>query len=294
VDIYPLQVFLEVYRHRNFSRAAEALHLSQPSVSAYVKRLEDELGVRLFDRVGRKTHPTAEGERLYARAGDLLRQMETLRQEFRPQEEGLSGLISIAATSLPGTYVLPPALAAFRAEHPGIFFELVIKESKAIASTIRTGEQILGVINEEPRGKDIAVLHRIEDELVLATKPGFIKPDTILPTRLFSIPLLMREEGSDSRASMEKQHLLHRVSLKMLNITAIFGSTDAVKEAVKSGLGAAILSRYAIRDEVALGLIRAVKVKGVTMRRSFFVVAHAQRTLPPSYQAFVEFLKENR
>jgi len=293
MDIYPLQVFLEVYRHRSFSRAATALHLSQPSVSAYVKRLEDELGVRLFDRVGRKTHPTADGERLFARADELLRQMETLRDEFRPREEGLAGLLSIAATSLPGTYILPSPLAAFRVEHPDIFFELVIQESKEIVSSIASGERVLGVINEKPRDKDLSVLHRIEDELVLATKPGFLDKDVILPTRLFSIPLLMREEGSDARASMEKHHLLHRVSLKMLNITAIFGSTDAVKEAVKSGLGAAILSRYAIRDEVALGLIRAVRVKGVTMRRSFFVVVHAHRTLPPSYRAFVEFLQKN-
>ena len=102
----------------------------------------------------------------------------------------------------------------------------------------------------------------------------------------------MREEGSDARKSMEKHHFLHKISLKALKVTAILGSTDSIREAVKSGLGASVLSRFAVKDDLKAGLLEEVKVRGVKMKRNVYAVKHKKRTLPPHYAAFVDFLKE--
>jgi len=292
VDVYQLEVFLAVFRNRSFSRAAEQLHLSQPAVSAHIKKLEEELGTDLFDRIGRKTVPTREGNALFHRAERIIEQVRDLPAEIRQESREISGLLTVAAASVPGSYVVPGLAAEFRKGYPRVFFEVKILTSKEITGRVLDGEILLGVVDTKPREGDLHVVHTIRDELVLAARPGLLEKKEISPLQLFKIPLLMREEGSDARESMERQHLLHRVSLKALNVTAILGSTDSVKEAVKAGLGAAILSRYVIRDELAAGLVEAVRIKGVTMRRTFSVIAHRKRTLPAPYAAFIEFLAD--
>jgi DNA-binding transcriptional LysR family regulator len=265
MDIYQLKVFLSVYRNRSFSRASEELHITQPSVSAHIKRLEEELGVRLFDRVGRKTLPTKEADLLNVRSDEIVRKLGDIKADLAGLEREVKGLLSIGAGSIPGSYILPSLAAGFRDAYPEVFFQVLIKDSSEILGMISGGELMLGLVEKDSAMAGLKTLHVIEDELVLVARPGFIGKKTITPVGLLKVPLLMREDGSDARESMQKQHLLHKVSLKALNITAILGSTDSVREAVKSGLGAAILSRH-------------------------YLLAHERRPLPSEYQAFVDFI----
>jgi len=291
VDVYQLQVFLAVYRNRSFSRAAEELHLTQPSVSTHIKRLEETLGVPLFDRIGRKTAPTKAGKLLSVRAEELLHRLEDIRREVVGQANAIKGLITMASTSIPGSYVIPALASEFKKTHPEVFFQVLIKESGEVVREIRDGEFLLGLVDEKTSDPDLICHHEIEDELILATPPGMVKEKAVSPLKLMNIPLLIREEGSEARKSMDKQHLLHKVSLKALNITAILGSTDSVREAVKAGLGAAILSKFVVRDDLRAGAVEQVRIKGVRMRRRFYLISHRKRSLPQQYRAFVSFLK---
>jgi DNA-binding transcriptional LysR family regulator len=292
LDIYQLKVFLSVYRQRSFSSAAKELHLTQPSVSIHIKRLEDELGVKLFDRVGRRTIPTREGTLLYSRAEDVVSRLQDIKTDLSTAEREVRGIISIGATTIPGSYVIPPLAAEFSRRHPEVFFQVAIDDAKRITGRVVEGELLLGIVEDGTMPRDIDRLHTFRDELVLVAAPGVVGRKTVSPLKLFTLPLLMREEGSDARASMEKQHLLHRISMKALNIKAILGSTDSLREAVKAGLGATILSRFVVRDDLKAGLVEEVRISGVRMRRDFHVICRKQRALPGHCRAFVQFLAE--
>jgi len=292
MDIYQLQVFLSVYRHKSFSLAAKELHLTQPSVSIHVKKLEEELAVKLFDRVGRKTIPTREGKVLYGRAEEILERLKDIRTDLGTSEKEVKGLLSIGATGIPGSYVVPPLAAEFTRQYPEVFFQVTINDTKTISGKVAGGDLHLGVVEDCKGTPDLDCLHTFRDEMILVAAPGFVSKKEISPLKLFTIPFLMREEGSDSRSSMERQHLLHRISLKALNVKAILGSTDSLREAVKAGLGATILSRFVVKDDLKAGLVEEVRIKGVHMKRLFHVIAHKKRALPEHYRLFVQFLAE--
>ena len=293
MDIYQLQVFQSVYRNRSFSRASEEIHITQPSVSAHIKRLEEELGVRLFDRVGRKTLPTKEADLLNIRADEIVRKLSNIKTDLAGLQREVKGLLKVGASSIPGSYILPSLAAGFRDAYPDVFFQVLIKDPAEVVGMITGGELMLGLVEKDSGISGLKTLHVIKDELVLVARPGFVGKKELTPLGLLKVPLLMREDGSDAKESMKKQHLLHKVSLKALNITAILGSTDSVREAVKSGLGAAILSRYAVRDDLRAGLVEEVRIKGIRMKRSFCLLAHKKRPLPSEYQTFVEFIAKS-
>jgi DNA-binding transcriptional LysR family regulator len=290
MDVYQLEVFASVYRNRGFSRASKELNITQPSVSAHIKKLEEELGVRLFDRVGRKTIPTKEGELLSQKAEEIIQKLKDIKTDISGHDEKPRGLIGIGASSVPGTYIVPQAASEFKKRFPDVSFSITIGDSGEITRRVLENEIILGVVDEPDKRGRVKCLHEIEDELVLVSAPGFIKKKTITPLGLLTIPLIIRDEGSDSRKSMEKQHLLHRISIKALNVAATVGSTEALKEGVKAGLGAAIISRFAVKDDLGAGLVKEAAIKGVRMKRSFYVIAHKKRSMPESYGSFVDFM----
>lgn len=292
MDVYQLKVFLSVYRHRSFTAASKELNLTQPSVSIHIKKLEEELGVKLFDKVGRKTIPTREGTLLYGRAEEIIERIRDIKSDLTSSSREIKGIISIGATSIPGSYVIPPLAAEFSKLHPDVFFQVSINESKKIADMVLDGELLIGVVDEIKDMDNLESLHRFMDELVLVASPGLIAKKEITPLGLFRLPLLMREEGSDAQRSMHRQHLLHKISLKALNVRAILGSIDSLREAVKAGLGASILSRFVVRDDLNAGRVEEIRIKGVKMKRYFYVIARKKRAISEHYLAFVRFMVE--
>lgn len=294
MDIYQLRVFLSVYRNRSFSAASAELHLTQPSVSIHIKKLEEELGVRVFDRVGRKVIPTREGDLLYDRAEELVLRLQDIKRDLALSGKAVRGNLDIGASAIPGNYVFPLLAADFTKRHPEVLFRVTIDESRKIAERVAAGELLLGAVDAvDCKGSaDLVSLHTFLDELVLVAAPGFVGRKEISPLKLFSLPLLLRDEGSDARSSMEKQHLLHRVSLKALKVKAVLGSVDALREAVKAGLGVTILSRFVVRDDLKAGLVEEIRIKGVRMSRDCHIIGNRKRTLPEHYRAFAQFLSE--
>jgi DNA-binding transcriptional LysR family regulator len=292
MDVYQLQVFSSVFKNRSFSRASEELNLTQPSVSSHIKKLEEELGVKLFDRVGRKTMPTKEAETLYNQAEEIIQKLRYIKESLSKTKEEVKGLIKIGASSTPGSYIIPPLAAEFRKAYPDVFFQVTIDDSRKLAEMIVNGELLLGVVSNSFEHEMIDHLAMIEDELVIATPPGFMRKKEINPMELLDVPFLMWGEGSEMHKSMEKGHTEKGVSLRGLNIVAVLSSTDSVKEAVKSGLGVSILSRFAIKDDLKRRNLVEVKLKGAQMRQNYYVIAHKKRTLPGLYQIFLDFLKD--
>lgn len=285
-----LQIFTAVYRTRSFTKAAEELFTSQPTVSEHMKNLEDRLGCTLFDRLGRSISPTPEADLLYPRAIEILEEMRKLETTLASAAKSVSGELMIGASTIPGAYILPSRAAAFKNEYPDVSFEISIKDSAQIIQDITLHKLYLGVVGAEAESAKLDFIPFEGDELVLAASAEAKFPALIDPEDLPKFDFLVREQGSGTGKNVEQ--FLNRlgIELRQLKIRAALGSSTAIKEAIKSGLGVAFISKMALREELHYGTVKIIQVNGLSMKRPFYVVTPRKRTLPHHYQVFKNFL----
>jgi DNA-binding transcriptional LysR family regulator len=292
MDLRQLEVFVGVYDVRSFSRAASALRLTQSTVSEHVRLLEDEVGTRLFDRLGRETVPTRAGELLYGYARRMLDLRTEARQALDQFLGQVTGTLTVGASTIPGEYVLPPMIGRFRARHPRVSITLHIADSRGIVQAVMDGHVELGVVGADPGNRILEVRALMPDELVVVVPPGHPWAGRAEATleELGREPLVVREPGSGSRQALERALEEAGSSLAAMNVIAEMGSTGAIKQAVKAGVGLSIMSRRAVEDECRLGLVGCVRLRELAVTRQFYVVTHAGRSRSPLCRAFLEFL----
>ncbi|ODA44673.1 Transcriptional regulator, LysR family [Thermodesulfovibrio sp. N1] len=280
-----------MYKNKSFSKAANQNFLTQPTVSEHIKNLETYLNCKLFDRVGKKIIPTKEADILYEHALEIIDKLQNLKENIEKIKKIPSGKILIGASTIPGTYILPSFIASFKKFYPDINIQINISDSQNVINSIFSGDILLGFVGTKINNSLIDYIPFVEDELVVAS-PNFFDKSFIDVTELLEYPFIVREEGSGTRKETEKwlNHL--GIKLENLNIVCTLGSTDAVKQAIKKGIGISILSIHAIKDEIECGKLKALRIKGNEIKRTFYIAKHQKRTLPFIYQLFYKFLKE--
>uniref|UniRef100_A0A7C4AJM0 LysR family transcriptional regulator n=1 Tax=Thermodesulfovibrio aggregans TaxID=86166 RepID=A0A7C4AJM0_9BACT len=292
MDIHQLKIFISVYKNRSFSKASKELFLTQPTISEHIKTLEEELNCKLFDRFARGIIPTKEAEVLYEHALEVTEKMVNLKDSIQKIKTTPSGNIYIGASSIPGTYILPKLVSFFKKDYPEISIQIDISDSKFVIEGLLSGKLLMGVVGTKINNSKIEYTDFMNDELVIGA-PDFIEKTVIDPSEIFEYPFIMREEGSGTRKEMEKWFNKIGIDSEKLNIVCILGSTDAVKQAIKKGLGISILSIHAVKDELECGKLKIVRIKNYEMKRIFYIATHTKRTLPFVYRTFYEFLKQN-
>ena len=288
------EVFLAVAKAGSFRAAAEAMHLSQPALSQHVAEMERELGTRLFDRLGRKVALTEAGRVLEDHAHRLFASLASAREAVADLSGLKRGSLVLGASTTPGIYVLPGIIAVFQEKYPGVALSLRIANSALIEEQIRRNELDLGVVGGHPlRLGEECVAAGLLDELVLIVPPShpWARRREIQPSLLEAERLLVREEGSATRQVTEQA--LQRAG-GHIKASMELGHTEAIKQAVMAGLGIAFVSIHAIRGEVAVGRLRAVRLKGLRIQRHFHIIHNEARTLSTSARAFIELLKTAR
>ncbi len=285
-----LQIFTAVYRTRSFTKAAEELFTSQPTISEHMKNLEDRLGCNLFDRLGRSISPTPEADLLYPKAVEILDEMHKLESGLATAARTVSGELIIGASTIPGEYLLPARAAHFKNSYPELSFEIIIKDSARIIDDISAHRIYLGVVGTELPARNLEFTPFESDELVLAASSAMEIPTKFALHDLLSYDFLTREQGSGTGRTVNHRLNQAGVDQHTIRIRATLGSSTAIKEAVKSGLGIAFISKTAIREELSQGTVKSVEVEGLSMKRSFYVVSPKKRTLPFRYQLFKESL----
>lgn len=290
MDIHHLRVFAAVYKHRSFSKAAEDLNLTQPTVSDHVRALEEELNCKLFDRLSRKIIPTREAGALIGRTVEVIEKVDGMQDLLREFKKDLSGHIIIGASTIPGTYILPGLTASFRRKHQSVLFEVVVSDSRAIIDKVAEHELLMGVVGAKLEAKQVHYEPFLDDELIAVAAESLDTKKSMSIGDLAHSPIIMREQGSGTRREFEKILEREGIDPHQLTIAGIFGSTDAIKQAVKEGMGISIISRRAVRDELKCGMIREVRISDVDMKRRFYVVTHRKRTLPHLYTLFLDYL----
>ncbi|MBF0507039.1 MAG: LysR family transcriptional regulator [Nitrospirae bacterium] len=290
MDLHHLRVFAAVFKNKSFSRASEELRLSQPTVSDHIKSLEEYLGCRLFDRLGRNIVPTNEAEALYHRACEIIEKMESIREIAGRAGGELTGELIIGASTIPGTYLLPPVMMDFKRLNPGIFFKIEIADSRETVQKILSHGLLIGIVGSKQFSHNLNYTQFVDDELVAVASPELSIKNRISLDELLSYPMICREEGSGTRKEFERYLDLHGKSFDKMNIVGYFGSTDAIKQAVKTGAALAVISRFAVAEDLKHGTLKLIRVSGDEIKRQFYVVTHRKRTLPALHTAFLAFL----
>jgi DNA-binding transcriptional LysR family regulator len=292
MDIHQLKIFASVYKNKSFTRASEELHISQPTISEHIKNLEADLSVRLFDRLGRSILPTREAEILYPKTLQLLEDLERIEDEVSAAASSIKGKIVIGASTIPGAYILPPIAYTFKQQFPEAAFEILIEDSKKITDMVLKHELLCGIVGAKMESDKLTYTPLIEDELVLVASRDMTGKKSLRPGQLPDLPLLMREMGSGTRQTLENYLKKKKISVTDLNIVATLGSTSSIKQAVKAGLGVAMLSRMAVQEELDRGTLKEITIQGMRMKRKFFMIRLKKRTLPPQYAAFCKHMKK--
>ena len=292
MDIHHLKIFVSVYKHRSFTRASEELHISQPTISEHIKNLENSLDCKLFDRLGRSIMPTAEADLLYPKTLQILDDLGSIQEEISAAGTGVKGKLIIGASTIPGTYILPRVAYSFKKLYPKVAFEIRIEDSAKITGMVLQHDLPCGIVGAKEVSDKLVYEPLFEDELVLVATKRVLAQKTVPLKKLASIPFLQRETGSGTRQTFENFLAASNITTNDFNIVATLGSTGAVKQAVKEGLGASVISRIAVLEELGHKQLQEITIPNLKMKRKFYLVRHKKRTLPPQYTAFCSHLKK--
>ena len=290
MDIHHLRVFASVFKNKSFSKASEELHLTQPTISNHIKALEDEMNCKLFDRLGRTIIPTKEAEVLYTHSLELIEKVNIIQEAIGEIKKDLTGKLIVGASTIPGVYLIPRIMSEFQKKYPAISFQILISDSRGIVESIARHDSLLGIVGAKLDNEQIRYLPFVEDELIAVASPSLIKNNQMTLKDLIKLPMVLREEGSGTRRETERLIESKGVSLKNITVAGIFGSTDAVKQAVKAGIGVSILSKFSVADELKYKILEEIKLTDTKMKRHFYIVTHKKRTLPRLYDTFLEHL----
>ena len=288
MDIHQLRIFAAVFRNRSFSRASEELYLTQPTISDHIKALEEEFGCSFFDRLGRSILPTKEAEALYGLAVEIIEKANAVKEVIGQFRKEPAGELIIGASTIPGTYLLPPVMATFQKRYPSISFQIIIADSKQIVQKVLSHELLVGIVGSKLNDSQLAYSSLIEDELIVVASPQFTRKESMTLKEVVELPMVLREEGSGTRKEIERIFSSKGLNIDSMNIAGLFGSTDSIKQAVKAGMGISILSRLSVSDELKFKILKEIKLSDVQMKRHFYVVTHKKRSLPAAYTLFLK------
>jgi DNA-binding transcriptional LysR family regulator len=293
VDLRQLEIFVKVAEFGSFSKAAATLFLTQPTVSEHIRTLEDELGVRLLDRLGRGAAVTKAGQLLLVHARRMLAISREARQAMDQFLGRMSGELLIGASTIPGEYVLPALIGRFKEKYPDISITLLIGDSQAVIDWVAEGRAELGVAGARLAHRGVDYKELMPDDLAVVVPAAHPWHGRSLITleELRSEPLLIRERGSGTRAALEAVLAEAGLDLGSFRIVGEMGSTQAIKQAVKAGVGVSVVSRRAVEDECKAGLVGCLDVKDLKVTRSFYLATHRERSRSPLAEAFRVFLE---
>ena len=294
MDLWQLNIFCKVVELKGFSKAGNAIHLSQPTISSHIKDLENHFECQLLDRLGKKAVPTKAGELLYHYARKLIALRDETEAAMAEFHGKIKGRLVIGGSTIPGGYILPKCIGAFTTVYPEVTISLIIGDTDQIIQDVLSGSSEFGIVGAKTSNKNIYQEKLIEDEmrLIVTSDHKWAKEKQITPDLIFKEPFIVRERGSGTLKSIKLSLKEKGYYSENLNIIAELGSTEAVIQGIKSKVGISILSTIAVAEELKAGTLRALSIKKLNLKRSFYLITHKQRSPSPLCNAFINFLKK--
>jgi len=283
-----LQVFEAVARQLSFSRAAAELHLTQPAVSMQVKLLEEQAGLPLFERLGKKIFLTEAGAELHQHSRIIAQQLRDADEALAARKGLSQGRLVITMVST-AKYFVPPLLARFLKQHPGVTVKLSANNREVVLKQLADNEVDFAIMGTPPQRMDAVAEAFARHPHVVIAAPGhpLAKKRRIPLARLAEETFLIREPGSGTRGLLERLFAEHRLPL---NVSMEMASNETIKQAVQAGMGVSLLSLHTIELELKTRRLAILDVQGTPIVRDWHVVRLAAKRLSPVAQAFRTFL----
>ena len=299
MDLWQLHVFVSVVEEKSFSRASQAINLSQPTVSTHIKELESHFQCRLLDRLGRTTEPTRAGRLLYQHAKKLLSMRdhaEAAMQDFLGQTRGE---LVLGASTIPAGYLLPRIMGEFSRTYPDVTLCVESGDTGQIIEMVANGRVELGLVGALTR--DPALEQAVVQEkwcsddmrLIVPADHPWAKRAAVQLEELKSQPFIGRERGSGTWRSILKSMADAGFDGQELNTRVTLGNSTAVIQAILNDVGISILSTVAVAHEVESGRLAALPVNGLDLSRYFYLTLPARRTPSPLCQTFAEVIRRD-
>jgi DNA-binding transcriptional LysR family regulator len=283
-----LSVFEAVARNLSFSRAAQELHLSQPAVSMQIKQLEENVGISLFEQLGKKIFLTEAGRELYHYSrviAQQLNEVEAVLSELKGLKRGKLK-ISVASTA---NYFAPQLLATFSQRLPTVTVSLDVTNRQALLQQLANNEMDMAIMGQPPDGLDLVAESFMDNPLVVIAPVNhpLVRKKSIPLARMQEETFLMREEGSGTRIAMERYFEAHGVRI---NTGMEMSSTEAIKQAVQAGLGLGVVSLNTVELELEAKRLKVLDVAGLPIRRHWYIVHRKDKRLSAASLAFKNFM----
>ena len=294
MDLWQLNIFCKVVELKGFSKAANTIHLSQPTISSHIKDLENHFECQLIDRLGKKAIPTKAGELLYHYARKLIALRDETEAAMAEFHGKIKGRLVIGGSTIPGGYILPKCIGAFTTVYPEVTISLIIGDTNQIIQDVLSGTPEFGIVGAETSNKNICQEKLIEDEmrLIVTRDHKWAGKKNISPDLMFKEPFIVRERGSGTLKSIKLSLKEKGYTSENLNIIAELGSTEAIIQGIKSKIGISILSTIAVAEELKAGTLKALTIKELNLKRNFYLITHKQRSPSPLCKAFINFFKK--
>jgi DNA-binding transcriptional LysR family regulator len=294
MELRHLETFLKIAELKSFTRAADELCITQPTVSKQIVDLERYFDVRLIDRTKRTVTLTKAGEILLQYALEIVNLKKDTIEAIASFRGLKKGKMTLGASTIPGIYIMPRVLSTFKARYAGINFELVISDTKDIIEKMENGFLDVGMVGAKNDTSKIDFKKLIDDTIVFIAPPD--QPATMTIAELMERPVIARERGSGTRNTLEASLAkLKEFRKRGLNIVAELSDNEAIKRAVMNGMGMAYISRIAVAGEVSAGTLREVSIKGLPeIKRSFFTITRKGKTILPQVKVLMEIIDKWR
>lgn len=294
MNLENLSTLVSIVEHGSLSAAARAKRISQPAVTKQVQRMEAELGLALLIRgPKRQTELTPAGERVLAFARDTLTGYEALERDLAAYRVVGRGTLLLAASTIPGEYVLPALLVAFRKQYPQVEVQMTVSDTSDVAARLLADEADVGVLGSSVKRPGLRLERLVGDEVVLVVPAthAFAARDQVSVEELSGQPLILREEGSGTRRSVEVALAAAGYSLPQDGVVLTLGSTQAILQAAAQGLGLGFASARAASQVSTGGRLACVRLAGVDLRRDLYLAYLSQRVGDPLVTHFLEFAR---
>ncbi|AKJ42679.1 DNA-binding transcriptional regulator YeiE [Pragia fontium] len=283
ITLRQLEIFVSVLKSGSTTQASSALSLSQSAVSAALADLEGQLNASLFDRVGKRLVVNENGRLLYPKALILLEQAQEVEQLFDKH----SGALRIGASTTIGNYMLPEILAHYRQDFPHTPLELIVGNSRDVIQAATDFRVDLGLIEGPCHSPDLISRPWLSDELVVFAAAGHpLTKGSISIEDLANAPWILRETGSGTRDVLEHSLMSHLPKARPI---LELGNSEAIKHAVRHGIGISCLSRRVVEEQLASGSLVELTIPFAPLKRTLYLIYHRQKHISASLRRFLTY-----
>ncbi len=294
MELRHIETFLKIAELKSFTRAADELCITQPTVSKQIVDLEHFFEVRLIDRTKRTVTLTKAGEIFYQYAVDMVNLKKDAVDAIASFRGLKKGKMTLGASTIPGIYIMPRLLSDFKKQYAGINFELIIADTKDIIEKMENGFLDFGIVGSKVETHKVEFKKLVDDTIIFIAPPDF--PDSMTLHQFRESPLIVRERGSGTRNTVESAFTkIKDMDRSRLNIIAELSDNEAIKQAVMNGMGMAYISKLAADRPIRDGMVKKVAIEGVPeIKRSFFIITRKGKTILPQVKVLMEIMEKWR